>query len=297
MRFTQPILRRGRLILAGLAIVAGARMAPCFAAEEAPVVSPQPVARQYMAALKSGDLDAAARMTATIENLPQSEVRAGLAAYSKALQEQEVESKFHEARATKDCAVVIVEQIRPRHRTQPSLMPIMLLQQGGDWKVLPRLNAEQRKTALTEAQTASVRELGNWFYERIGEIETRSRADYGQQLPIEAASLIGVWSRTESGTMTLLNFNEAGNFEEAHITKGKLTARLTGHWSVADKMLKLAYNEAESAGAKMNPNQRIVVAMRNLLGLEAEGESKRIWRRVPDETHRKLLEELEKAKK
>lgn len=270
-------------------------MAPCSGAGKAPVASPQPVARQYMAALKSGDLAAAANMTATIENLPQSQVREGLAAYSNVLREQEVESKFHESRATKDCAVVIVEQIRPKHQTQPSLMPIMLIQQGGEWKVLPRLNAEQRKTALTEAQTASVRELGKWFYERIGEIETRSRADYGRQLPIEAASLIGVWSRTESGTMTLLDFDKAGGFEEAIITNGKLTARRAGRWSVADKSLKLEYSEA--GGAKVSRNQRIVAVMRNLLGLEPEGESKRIWQRVPDEAHRKLLEQLETGTK
>ena len=173
-------------------------------------------------------------------------------------------------------------------------MPVMLIRQGDDWKVLPRLNAGQRKTALTETQLGSVKALGKWFYQKIGEIETRSRDEYGKQLPIEAKSLIGAWSRAESGILTLLNFDKAGDFEEVVITQGKLTARLTGKWSVSDKTLKLAYNETEAGGAKSVPDQRISAIMRNILGLEARGEGKRIWQRVPEERRRKLLDELKK---
>jgi hypothetical protein len=296
MTLSENILRRSRFLLASLALVAGAQSS-LGADPSPPIASPQPAVRQYLAALKSGDLDAAMKLTATIKDLPQSQVRQGLATYSETLRAQEVESKIHDARATEDCAVVIIEQIRPKHQTQPSLMPVMLVRQGKDWKVLPRLNAEQRKTALTEAQLGSVKALGKWFYQKIGEIETRSRDDYGKPLPIEAKSLVGVWSRTESGTLTLLAFNEAGDFDETIISQGKLTARLTGKWSVADKMLKLSYNEAEASGAKRIPDQRIYAIMRNILGLETEGEGKRIWQRVPDERRRKLLDELEKRKK
>jgi hypothetical protein len=293
MKFFETKLRRGLFLIAGMALIASA--IPGAAAERPAVASPQPVVRQYLSALRTGDLDAAVKLTATIENVPSGQILDGLAKYSKSLREQEVETIVHEARATENCAVVIIEQIRRTQQVRPSLMPIMLIKQDDAWKVLPKLNAEQRKTALTDDQTASVKELGKWFYQKIGEIETRSRDDYGKQLPIEAGSLAGAWTRTASETMTIFAFKKSGDFDETIVTGGKLTSRLAGKWTLADKRLKLSYNESAAAGKVSD--QRVIVIMRNLLGLQVKGEKKRIWRRISNETRRKLLEELEKGEK
>lgn len=280
-----------RILMRFTMVLLGSALGPALQAAEPPPVpnSPQPIVRAYMQAMKKGDLDAAMKLTAKIEGLSAENVRSGLAGYARTLSEQDVATIFHESRATQDCALVIVEQRRPRVRTQPSILPVMLVLREKEWKVLPKLNPELRKQALTRHQMDQIRVLGKWFYERIGEMELRSKDEYGKKLAVEKRTLTGSWQRADAGAITALKLKADGAFERVVVREGGLAGRRNGRWTVADKQLALEFAGVGSGASKLEKH-RVVAVMLNLMGLEShEGES-RIWRRIPDGAYRSLIE-------
>ncbi len=284
--FFELIRRTSRVAAILLATAAVPR-----AAEPPPVPpAPQPTVRAYMKAMKAGDLDTAMKLTATVEGLPEARVRQGLETYSRTLKEQDVETVFHESRATQECALVIVEQRRPKMRAEPSLLPVMLVLRDGAWKVLPKLDKQLRETALSASQMDQIRVLGKWFVGMIDEVELRSREEYSRPLEATKATLAGAWRRSDDAILTLLKLDKDGTFTEARIKAGKLISRPRGRWSVADGRVRFNYDQATPTDSQ-TADQRVVAITRNLLGLEAAGK-KRIWRRMPDSAHATLMKGL-----
>ena len=244
-----------------------------------------------MQAMKQGDLDSAMKLTAKIEGLSAENVRGGLAGYAKTLSEQDVETVYHESRATQDCALVIVEQRRPSVRTRPSVLPVMLLLQDGDWKVLPKLNPELRKAALSQNQTDQIRVLGKWFYEKIGEIELRSKDDYGKRLPVEKRTLSGAWQRAGEGGITALKLEADGSFERVIVREKGIVDRRAGDWKLVGKQLALEFAGTEERAPELEKH-KVVAVMINLLGLDTPEGKSHVWRRIPARTYQGLLEGL-----
>jgi hypothetical protein len=257
------------------------------AAEPPPVPeSPQPVVRAYMQAMKTGDIDGALKLTAEVEGLSQDKIRRDLEKYSRTLREQEVETVYHESRATQGCALVIVEQRRPKIRTEPAILPVMLLLQDKRWKTLPKLSPELRKTALNRDQMEEIRTLGKWFVEQVGRIEERSREELGRRMDPTRENLAGAWQRSNEGVMNLLKLDADGAFEQGRIEKGRLSNRRGGTWSLEAKTRLVLQ------GADGREEWRVVVVTRNLLGLAPAEGPREIWSRVPDNAWRKLIDEL-----
>lgn len=262
------------------------------AAEPPPVPeSPQPVVRAYMKAMKTGDIDAALKLTAEVEGLSRANIRSGLEKYSRTLREQEVETVYHESRATQGCALVIVEQRRPRIRTEPAILPVMLVLQNKEWRTLPKLNPELRKTALSRDQMEEIRVLGKWFVEQVGGIEARSREELGKPMEPSRGNLAGVWQHSDDGIMNLLKLGPEGAFEQVRVKSGKLAGQRRGSWRLKEKKLFLE-GEPGDFGADGWNERRIVAVTRNILGTAPAAGPREIWSRVPEETYRKLVAEL-----
>jgi len=272
-----------------LAIEAGA-------AEPPPVpTSPQPVVRAYMKAMQTGDLDAAMARTARIEGLDRATVRRGLAGYSKTLQEQEVETIYHESRATQGCAVVIIEQRRPKFQTRPSILPIMLLLQENEWKVLPKLDATLRKSALNRDQMEEIRVLGKWFVDQVGPIEERSREEWERPLEPSMSALTGAWQTSADDAMQLLRLKADGSFEIVLVLNGRIANNHAGSWSLRDGKVIVLNHETKPSGPSAWRERRVVATTRNILGLAPPDGPRELWRRIPEEAYRKLTSELKRA--